>query len=194
MLFTFPSRYSSLSVSRSYLAFPRGRGQFRQDSSCPALLRMRTTLLRLRLRGCHPLRPAFPCRFGFATERLRPSYNPADAETSEVWATPVSLAATRGIDCSFFSSAYLDVSVQRVCRLSSFWVVPFGDPGVIAAICASTRLFAACHVLRRRRDPRHPPCALLFFLHIFFLTHVRFCLFFCVCLHSLPTIVQFLEP
>ena len=113
-----------------------------------------------------------------------PSYNPADAETSTVWAAPVSLAATRGIDCSFFSSAYLDVSVQRVCRLSSYWVVPFGDPRVITAICASTRLFAACHVLRRRRDPRHPPCALLFFLLFSFLTHVRFCLFF-LCLSTL---------
>ena len=28
------------------------------------------------------------------------------------------------------------------------------------AICASTGLIAACHVLRRLREPRHPPCAL----------------------------------
>ncbi len=34
-----------------------------------------------------------------------------------VWAFPVSLAATQGIEFSFFSSAYLDVSVQRVCFL-----------------------------------------------------------------------------
>ena len=31
-----------------------------------------------------------------------------------VWALPLSLAATYGIDVSFSSSAYLDVSVQRV--------------------------------------------------------------------------------
>ena len=31
-----------------------------------------------------------------------------------VWALPVSLAATPGIDVSFFSSGYLDVSVHRV--------------------------------------------------------------------------------
>ena len=31
-----------------------------------------------------------------------------------VWALPISLAATFGIDVSFSSSAYLDVSVQRV--------------------------------------------------------------------------------
>ena len=28
------------------------------------------------------------------------------------------------------------------------------------AICASTGLIAACHVLHRLREPRHPPCAL----------------------------------
>ena len=31
-----------------------------------------------------------------------------------VWAPPISLAATLGIDFSFFSSGYLDVSVHRV--------------------------------------------------------------------------------
>ena len=33
---------------------------------------------------------------------------------SLVWALPISLAATFGIDVSFFSSGYLDVSVPRV--------------------------------------------------------------------------------
>ena len=33
-----------------------------------------------------------------------------------VWAVPVSLAATQGIDFSFFSSRYLDVSVPWVCH------------------------------------------------------------------------------
>ena len=120
----------------------------------------------LRVRGCHPQWPDFPDRFRFERHDFRPSYYPGDAETTPVWAPPFSLAATRGIDCSFFSSAYLDVSVQRVCRLSSLGVVPFGHLRVVTAICASTQIFAACRVLRRRRDPRHPPCALLFFLHI----------------------------
>ena len=38
---------------------------------------------------------------------------PLDART-QVWALPVSLAATPGIDVSFSSSGYLDVSVHRV--------------------------------------------------------------------------------
>jgi hypothetical protein len=41
------------------------------------------------------------------------SYNPA-GETPTVWALPLSLAATNGIDFSLFSSGYLDVSVRQV--------------------------------------------------------------------------------
>ena len=37
-----------------------------------------------------------------------------------VWALPVSLAATPGIDVSFSSSGYLDVSVHRVPLMSLF--------------------------------------------------------------------------
>ena len=51
-----------------------------------------------------------------------------------VWAIPVSLATTQGITIVFFSSAYLDVSVQRVGfhiamddASSMHQVVPFGN-------------------------------------------------------------------
>ena len=40
VLFTFPSRYYSLSVIRSYLALRDGPRAFRQDSSCPDVLRI----------------------------------------------------------------------------------------------------------------------------------------------------------
>ena len=39
------------------------------------------------------------------------SYNP---DLWSVWAPPISLAATPGIDLSFFSSCYLDVSIRKV--------------------------------------------------------------------------------
>ena len=42
-------------------------------------------------------------------------YNPVIAETTTVWANPLSLATTRGITFVLFSSGYLDVSVHRVC-------------------------------------------------------------------------------
>ena len=37
-----------------------------------------------------------------------------------VWAVPVSLAATQGIEFSFFSSGYLDVSVPLVSLLKGY--------------------------------------------------------------------------
>ena len=51
---------------------------------------------------------------------------------ASVWAIPVSLATTWGITIVFFSSPYLDVSVQEVGSLSSdtssmYQVVPFGN-------------------------------------------------------------------
>ena len=64
---------------------------------------------------------------------------------SLVWALPISLAATFGIDVSFFSSGYLDVSVPRVPSAqtmyssvsnwsSTSWVSPFGYHGIYACL------------------------------------------------------------
>ena len=52
------------------------------------------------------------------------------------------------------------------------WRMPGLQPGGLShseirgsqAICAYPRLIAACHVLHRRREPRHPPYALSHFL------------------------------
>ena len=63
VLFTFPSRYSSLSVAREYLALGGGPPRFPRGFSCPAVLGVKLTEpSRLRRRGCHPLWPAFPDR------------------------------------------------------------------------------------------------------------------------------------
>ena len=86
-----------------------------------------------------------------------------------VWPLPRSLAATCGIDVSFSSSGYLDVSVHRV-PLHALWigawmtgVCPAGFPHSeihgSRDICSSPWLFAAYHVFLRLSVPRHPPCA-----------------------------------
>ena len=88
-----------------------------------------------------------------------------------VWALPVSLAATPGIEFSFFSSGYLDVSVHRV-PFHTLWIgvwmtgvrpagFPHSDIHGSKDICSSPWLFAAYHVFLRLLVPRHPPCALL---------------------------------
>ena len=87
-----------------------------------------------------------------------------------VWALPISLAATFGIDLSFFSSGYLDVSVHRVPPVY-LWIqhtvhegfscgFPHSDIHGSKDICSSPWLFAAYHVFHRLLVPRHPPCAL----------------------------------
>ena len=141
----FPHGTCALSVSGLYSAFRDGPRQFGRDSSCPALLRCRLGRRQgFRVRGSHPPR-----------------------RTPAVWASPPSLAATDGIIIIFFSCGYLDVSVPRV-RLHLQCMarrrragLPHSDIRGSQGICPSPRLFAACHVLLRHPEPRHPPCALL---------------------------------
>ena len=79
-------------------------------------------------------------QFQFLTCPLSQSYYPDDAVTSPVWATASSLAATKAIDVSFFSSSYLDVSVQRVSP--RFRVTDFCLPGCPIRISADLFSFA----------------------------------------------------
>ena len=92
-----------------------GAAGFRQDSSGPALLRIRLRLTCLPVRASHPLWTAFPDRSGSHASTMSASYYPGRAVTPPVWAPPRSLAATWGITFVFSSSGYLDVSVPRVC-------------------------------------------------------------------------------
>ena len=66
-----------------------------------------------RLRGFHPLRPAFPYPFRLALWSLSDSPYPGMLRIP-VWALSIPLAATLEITFVFFSSGYLDVSVRRV--------------------------------------------------------------------------------
>ena len=122
-----------------------------------------------RLRGFHPLRPAFPGSSTSKSVRLC-SPQPRHARMT-VWALPRSLAATDGIDVSFSSSPYLDVSVQAVPDVT-LWIhvtttevssarFPHSDISGSMDICSSPKLFAAYHVFHRLLVPRHPPCALI---------------------------------
>ena len=95
---------------------------------------------------------------------------PRSARTS-VWARPLSLAATYGIDIFSFSySGYLDVSVHRVPSVY-LWIqytvtevysagFPHSEICGSMDICSSPQLIAAYHVFHRLLVPRHPPCAL----------------------------------
>ena len=144
-----------------------GAACFGQGSSDPALLRVPARLAEASRTGLSPA-PARPSR-RVPLPPLLPSrrpYNPARASTPAVWAGPLSLAATRGVTLVFLSSDYWDVSVRRV-RLRRpadaappRGGLPHSDTHGSKAVRASPWTFAACRVLRRLREPRHPPYAL----------------------------------
>ena len=163
---------------------PRG---FRPGFPCPAVLRyLSRKATQFRVRGCYPLWPGFPsgsaitrlCNFPTRrqTDQDRP-YNPRTTTTAvyhiaRVWALPFSLATTQGVEVSFLSSGYLDVSVPQLassCPMYSgtgtralprvsFLIRRSPDQRLVST---SPRHFAAAHVLHRLLAPRHPPCALI---------------------------------
>ena len=112
VLFTFPSQYYALSVTKEYLALRGGPRSFPQGFSCLVVLWILLGYFRLRIRGFHPLWPAFPGRSPVLHNPTLQS-EPQDARIL-VWALSISLAATLEIEVSFSSSGYLDVSVPRV--------------------------------------------------------------------------------
>ena len=63
VLFTFPSQYSALSVTKEYLALRGGPRSFPQGFSCLVVLWIPTCLLGFRIRGFHPLSLVFPGPF-----------------------------------------------------------------------------------------------------------------------------------
>ena len=66
VLFTIPSRYSPLSVTREYLGLAGGPARFTRDSSGPVLLGcLSNEPHRFRLRGSYPLRRAFRMPFAY---------------------------------------------------------------------------------------------------------------------------------
>ena len=88
-----------------------------------------------------------------------------------VWPLPRSLATTYGISVDFFSSPYLDVSVQAVPHNLLFIHkelleycsngFPHSDISGSKAAFASPKLFVDRYVLLRLPMPRHSPCALI---------------------------------
>ena len=125
--------------------------------------------LRLRIRGSHPLRPAFPKPFSC------PRQIPPAVRTPR--------CTHHGLGSSAFARRYLRnrcffLFLALLRCFSSGGSLPYVmdwrmDDGISPAgfphsdipgsqfMCNSPRLFAAYHVFHRLLVPRHPPCALL---------------------------------
>ena len=113
VLFTFPSRYYTLSVTRSYLALGDGPPVFPPDSSCPVVLWI------LAYRSDFAYKPV--TFFGRAFQRVRlsllyftESVTPTDIAIGGLGSFPFAHHYSENRLFSFSSSGYLDVSVPRV--------------------------------------------------------------------------------
>ena len=100
-----------------------------------------------------------------------PSVLPQPRDESRFGLCPLSLAATDGIDVSFFSSRYLDVSVPWVRFQTPMNSAP-DDPDYSGprfriqkspdrrSFASFPELIAGCRVFHRLSMPRHPPYTL----------------------------------
>ena len=113
VLFTFPSQYYALSVTKEYLALRGGPRVFSQGSTCLDLLWIPPCQLAFRLRGFHPSLAGFPKTV------LLSSLNQFRGPNPRVHAPWFGLFRFRSpllteSHVVFSSSGYLDVSVHRV--------------------------------------------------------------------------------
>ena len=148
---------------------------FPQNSSCSAVLRCRLDNgSTFRVRGFHPLRPRFPARSATPRHRhRRRSYNPGRRQRrprfgllrvrSPLLAQSFLLSLPAGTKMFQFP-AFAPRHGRGVGIAPDGF--PHSDIRGSQGICPSPRLFAACHVLLRLREPQASPvrpCSLSLF-------------------------------
>ena len=161
---------------------PDGPGGFAQDYSCPALLRIPLGSIQVRIRDCHPLRPNFPERSAPCQDAKAWSYYPACASPhtrfglfpgrspllgeSLLFSLP---GGTKMFQFPPFASLTIESGIITLQVIGLSHSEIFGSRD----ICSYPKLIAACHVLHRLREPRHPPCALDYFRLILYHLYKR---------------------
>ena len=169
VLFTFPSQYYALSVTKEYLALRGGPRLFPQGSTCLVVLWIPPCFLSFRVRVFHPLWMAFPKPFPY-NQKINYAVRTPGCTHPGLGSSGFARRYSRN-RCFFlflrllrcFSSPGSPPCVM--CWRMDTWGLPpcgfphsdtCGSPGM----CPSPQLFAACRVFRRLLVPRHPPCAL----------------------------------
>ena len=136
----FPHGTGSLSVDHEYLALEDGPPIFRQDFSCPALLLARLDPpSNFRIRGYHPVSPAFPDRSAGSMVYscwLLPFRSPLLGE-SRLISVP---RATEMFQFARFATSGLCIQPRL---LLAEWVSPFGHRGINASLPAPPRFSQA---------------------------------------------------
>ena len=147
-----------------------GRRGFRQDSTCPALLRCQSRNHPVTCTGLSPSPDRLSRRFQFLICSLWLVLQPRPRRN-------VTGLGSSHFDRHYFGNRYFFLflrvlrcfSSPRSLRLKSVTGLqpaglPHSDISGSVPVCRSPELFAAYHVLHRLRKPRHPPFALVLFL------------------------------
>ena len=174
MLFTFPSRYWFAIGLSGVFSLAGWSRQIRAGLLVPRVTQDTTRPHLASSTGLSPsmveLSRTFYSRSGYHVVVLLPRTYIA---ICAVWALPRSLATTGGIIKlfslplgtkmfqfpRFASPTWLEITGLQPAGLSHSEIHGSRD------ICSYPWLIAACHVLHRLREPRHPPDALTFFRH-----------------------------
>ena len=184
VLFTFPSQYYTLSVTRESLGLEGGPPGFPPGFTCPAVLWIQLTELSFRVRDYHALWLNFPF-YSTNLVQCRALSKTPKVLLLLVWPLPRSLATTCGISVDFSSSSYLDVSVQTVPhnllfihkRLTGYCPAGFPHSEIHGSRTAfvSPWLIVDRYVLLRLPMPRHSPCALISLTFFRIMCPIGFC-------------------
>ena len=147
-----------------------GPSGFTRDFTCPALLRNGIGSLRLRIRGCHPLRLHLSRNILLVVIiPYLPPYNPRKQAPwfglfrfrSPLLTESSFLSLPPGTEMFHFPGLALPTLCIQV-GVTSLQLMGFPHSDILgsAPVCGFPRLFAAYHVLHRLPAPRHPPYAL----------------------------------
>ena len=141
----FPHGTGPLSVFRMYLALRDGPRRFRQDSSCPALLRWYPREPQLSCTGVSPSPQRLSMRFQFVAAHPRVLLQPRGARKRRgLGSAPFDRLYSGYRSFSFSSCGYLDVSVPHVSPSLS-WCQAFSLAGCPIRTPAHQSLFATPH-------------------------------------------------
>ena len=121
VLFTVPSQYYSLSVTRSYLGLGDGPPSFTPDFSCPVLLRILVGFTLVLTTGLLPCLAHLSRYIRLPTSFPRSSPYPSRISPTGLASCNFARHYFRNRLFTFFSSRYLDVSVPWVPLITLFY-------------------------------------------------------------------------
>ena len=150
-----------------YLGLESGLPGFRRGFTCPVLIGIPVGLSGFRLRGSHPLRPAFPCRSPNPRNTVSRTRNPRGQAPwfgllrfrSPLLAQSLLISSPSGTEMFHFPECRPVRTIEFIRRYHMRGGFPHSEIAGSVLVDSSPTLIAVCRVLHRLAMPRHPSCA-----------------------------------